>query len=433
MNLIPPLTGFSTNHHEWFVEDISLTDIAKEFNTPTYVYSLEALTTAFMAYDKACFRKDGSRRANIHFAMKSNSNLAILDIFNRLGAGFDLVSAGELARVMQIGVNPKKCVFSGVGKSKSEIEYALTLGLKCFNVESIPELYRINQIAGQLGLTANISLRVNPDIDAKTHPYISTGLNDNKFGIAYEDVIPTYMIAQQMPHCKIKGIDCHIGSQITDTQPYIDALNRILGLITELQDLGITFEHLDIGGGLGIVYADESPPHITEFANTLLDHIEAKGFGHLEVIFEPGRSLVGNAGILLTEIEYLKPGETKNFCIVNAAMNDLMRPSMYEAYHAIVAVKSKENLPVRNYDVVGPVCESGDWLGRDRDLAVEPGDLLAILSAGAYGASMSSNYNSRGRAAEVIVNKAQAHLVRERESIADLFSKEHIIKPASNP
>jgi len=424
MHLIPELIGFSKDNHQWFAEQVPLLEIAKQFGTPTYVYSRHALENAFKAYDKACYRKDGSRRARVHFAMKSNSNLAILDLFARLGAGFDLVSGGELARVIAAGGDPKSCVFSGVGKSKAEIAQALTAGVKCFNVESIPELDRINQVANELGKVAPISLRVNPDVNANTHPYISTGLKDNKFGIAYEDVLHTYQTAATYPHCSIVGIDCHIGSQITDVSPYLDALDRVLELISKLNELGIKIHHIDVGGGLGISYADETPPAITDFATMLLDHIEAKGYGDLEVIFEPGRSLVGNAGVLLSSIEYLKPGETKNFCIVDAAMNDLMRPAMYEAYHAIVPVEEKP-LPKQVYDVVGPVCESGDWLGKNRELAVEPGDVLAILSAGAYGFAMASNYNSRGRAAEVMVDKDSVYLIRERESIQSLFALEH--------
>lgn len=424
MNAIPSLVGFSSKNNQWFAEQVSLEKIAKEYGTPTYAYSRQALTEAFLAYDKACFRKDGSRRARVHFAMKSNSNLAILDLFARLGAGFDLVSTGELARVIAAGADPKSTVFSGVGKSRIEIEQALRAGVKCFNVESIPELDRINDVAREVGIHAPISIRVNPDVNANTHPYISTGLKDNKFGIAYEDVIATYQKAATLTHCKIVGIDCHIGSQITEIDPYLDALDRVLELIKKLDALGIKIHHIDIGGGLGISYSDETPPAITAFANTLLDHIEAKGFGHLEAIFEPGRSLVGNAGVLLTTIEYLKPGETKNFCIVDAAMNDLMRPAMYEAYHAIVPIRDNAH-PKEMYDIVGPVCESGDWLGKNRELSVTPGDVLAILSAGAYGFAMSSNYNSRGRAAEVMVDGDKTYLIRERESIESLYALEH--------
>ncbi len=423
MSHLPQLHGFSVNQNEWFVEDVRLSDIAQKYGTPCYVYSHKALTQAFMAYEKACLRPDGSRRARVHFAMKSNSNLAILDVFAKLGAGFDLVSGGELERVIAAGGNPHLCVFSGVGKSVAEIRQALEVGVKCFNVESIPELDRINDIAGKLNKVAPISLRVNPDVDAKTHPYISTGLKDNKFGVAYESVLSTYETAKSMGHCKIIGIDCHIGSQILDIQPFLDALDRILLLIKELSQRGIHIQHLDLGGGLGIDYEGETTPNITEFANTLLNHIETKGFGYLDVIFEPGRSLVGNAGVLLTEVEYLKPTPAKNFCIVNAAMNDLMRPAMYEAFHAIVPAQNKP-IPSETYDVVGPVCESGDWLGKDRQLAIEQGDLLLILSAGAYGSSMSSNYNTRPKIPEIMVKGQQIFLIRERETVQDILALE---------
>ena len=426
MTSLPHLIGFQLQNNEWFAENVSLTKIAKEFGTPCYVYSQKALTQAYLAYEKACIRADGSRRARVHFAMKSNSNLAILDLFSQLGAGFDLVSGGELERVIAAGANPSLCVFSGVGKSVSEIRRALELGVKCFNIESIPELTRINQGASELGKIAPISLRVNPDVDAKTHPYISTGLKDNKFGIAYESVIETYAAAKSMSHCKITGIDCHIGSQILDIQPYMDALDRVFLLITALQKEGIHIQHLDIGGGLGIDYGGDVAPDITQFANTLLNHIEAKGFGHLEVIFEPGRSLVGNAGVLLTTIEYLKPTEAKNFCVVDAAMNDLMRPAMYEAFHHIVPAVEK-SIPQETYDVVGPVCETGDWLGKNRPLAVMPGDVLMILSAGAYGSSMSSNYNTRPKAVEVMVSDDQCYVIRDREPISSLFALEHLL------
>jgi diaminopimelate decarboxylase len=426
MNSVPSLNGFSIIQQEWCAEDVPLSQIAKEFGTPTYVYSRKALTDAFNAYEKACFKPNGARRAQVHYAMKANSNLAILNVFARLGAGFDIVSAGELARVLAAGGQAKKIVFSGVGKSRSEMIAALKAGVKCFNLESIPELSRLNEVAASLGVIAPISLRVNPDVDPKTHPYISTGLKGNKFGIAYDEVINTYREAASMTNCQIVGIDCHIGSQITEISPYLDALDRVLDLIKLLGGNGINIHHLDIGGGLGINYANDTPPAITDFANTLLNHIEAKGYGHLEVLFEPGRSLVGNAGLLLTTVEYLKPGETKNFCIVDAAMNDLMRPAMYEAYHSIVPVK-QSSAPNMTCDVVGPICESGDWLGRDRELNVQPGDQLAILSAGAYGFTMSSNYNTRGRAAEVMVDGSTIHLIRERESIESLFANEKIL------
>lgn len=427
MSPIPSLIGFNEHNGQWFAEDIPLSQLAKQFGTPLYVYSKEAICSAYRAYDVACIRTNGSRRARVHYAVKANSNLAILDELKQLGSGFDLVSGGELARVLRIGADPKSLVFAGVGKSTFEIKEALQVGVKCINVESIPELHRINSVAKDLGLRAPISLRVNPDVDARTHPYISTGLKDNKFGIAYHEVLKTYREAATLSNIDIVGIDCHIGSQITSASPYLDALDKVLDLITELKRDGIVIHHLDLGGGLGINYGSESPPDITAFTNTLLNRIDERGFDDLEVLLEPGRSLVGNAGILLTQVEYLKTGHDKNFCIVNAAMNDLMRPALYEAYHAIVPIESKPGKAIK-YDVVGPVCESGDWLGKDRNLILQEGDILAILSAGAYGFVMASNYNTRGRAAEVMVDGTQAHLVRDRETIDSLFENERTIK-----
>lgn len=424
--MIPALIGFSEKNGQWFAEGVSLAQLAKDFGTPLYVYSKEAICSAYRAYDAACIRPNGTRRARIHYAMKANSNLAVLDELKQLGAGFDLVSGGELARALHIGADPKSLVFAGVGKSSIEIEDALRTGVKCINVESIPELHRINTIAKKLGLRAPISLRVNPDVDANTHPYISTGLKDNKFGIAYHEVLKTYREAALLSHIDVVGIDCHIGSQITNASPYLDALDKVLDLITQLQREGILIHHLDLGGGLGIDYGSDAPPNITEFTNLLLNRVEERGYGNLEVLLEPGRSLVGNAGVLLTEVEYLKTGSDKNFCIVNAAMNDLMRPALYEAYHAIVPTQTS-NVSPRLYDVVGPVCESGDWLGKDRMLAISEGDVLAILSAGAYGFVMASNYNTRGRAAEVMIDGNQAFLVRERETVSSLYEKERTL------
>ena len=430
VNAIPSLVGFSEKNGQWFAEGISLRKLTQDFGTPLYVYSKEAICSAYRAYDSACIRPDGTRRARIHYAMKANSNLAVLDELKQLGAGFDLVSGGELARALHIGADPKSLVFAGVGKSSAEIENALRVGVKCINVESIPELQRINAIAKTMNLRAPISLRVNPDVDANTHPYISTGLKDNKFGIAYYEVLKTYREAALLSQIDVIGIDCHIGSQITSASPYLDALDKVLDLITQLQREGIKIHHLDLGGGLGIDYGGESPPNITEFTNTLLNRVEERGFGHLEVLLEPGRSLVGNAGILLTQVEYLKTGIDKNFCIVNAAMNDLMRPALYEAYHAIVPIHVSQAKP-NCYDVVGPVCESGDWLGKDRVLAVNEGDILAILSAGAYGFVMASNYNTRGRSAEVMVDGNEAYLVRQRETPESLYENERTINQAS--
>ncbi len=407
------------------VEHVPLARIAAEYGTPTFVYSRAALTAAYNAYAKAC----EGRRARVQYAMKANSNLAVLQVFAKLGAGFDIVSGGELQRVLAVGGDPRKVVFSGVGKTAAEMELALAHDVLSFNVESIPELDRLNAVAGSLGKRARVSLRINPDVDAKTHPYISTGLKGNKFGVAFEDVLPTYRAAAALPHLEVAGIDCHIGSQITEVAPYLEALDKVLDVVEALEREGIKLEHIDVGGGLGITYDDETPPDITGFARTLLDRVAERGHGHREVLFEPGRSLVGNAGVLLTQVEFLKPGAAKNFCIVDAAMNDLARPAMYEAYHRIEPVQSRDadGSAAITYDVVGPVCESGDWLGRDRALAVQPGDLLAVMSAGAYGFVMSSNYNTRPRAAEVMVDGADVHLVRGRERVEDLFRDERLL------
>lgn len=423
---LPKLSGFSERNGIWYAEEIPLIDLAKEYGTPLYVYSKKALTESYEAYDKACIDGKGKRRARIHYAMKANSNLAVIDLFKQLGAGFDLVSGGELARALAIGADPKSLVFAGVGKSAPEIAAALKAGVKCINVESIAELHKINRVASDLNLRAPISLRVNPDVDAQTHPYISTGLKGNKFGIAYHEVLKTYREASRLPQIDVVGIDCHIGSQITTTAPYLDALDKVLDLVEHLKREGIVIHHLDLGGGLGISYSNETPPDITEFTNTLLNHVAERGFGHLDVVLEPGRSLVGNAGALLTTVEYLKPGVEKNFCIVDAAMTELMRPALYEAHHGIVPAQTKQTKSIV-YDVVGPVCESGDWLGRDRQLAVEEGDLLAILSAGAYGFVMASNYNTRPKPAEIMVDGKDAFVIRRRESIQELFSTESVL------
>jgi diaminopimelate decarboxylase len=420
---LPNLAGFTERNGTWHAEEIPLADLAKEFGTPLYVYSKKALTEAYQAYDKACVDSSGKRRARVHYAMKANSNLAVIDCFKKLGSGFDLVSGGELARALAVGADPKSLVFAGVGKSAKEIAQALQAGVKCINVESIAELHQINRVATKLNCRAPISLRVNPDVDAQTHPYISTGLKGNKFGIAYQEVLKTYREAAVLSQVDVVGIDCHIGSQITSTAPYLDALDKVLELVAQLKKEGIEIHHLDLGGGLGISYGDDNPPDITEFTNTLLNRVAERGFAHLDVVLEPGRSLVGNAGILLTRVEYLKPGAEKNFCIVDAAMTELMRPALYEAYHAIAPVQSK-HVASSTYDIVGPVCESGDWLGRDRELAVEEGDLLAILSAGAYGFVMASNYNTRPKPAEIMVDGKNAYVIRKRETVAELFSSE---------
>jgi len=403
-------------------EGVSAASLAQQFGTPLYVYSRDALTRAYRAYADAC----AGRRASVHVAVKANSNLAVLNVFARMGAGFDIVSSGELARVLAAGGKAENTVFSGVGKTPAEMREALEAGVKCFNVESIPEMHALNEVAKSLGKRAPVSLRVNPDVDAKTHPYISTGLKSNKFGVAFSDARATYREAHAMLNLDVVGIDCHIGSQITEISPYLDALDKLLDLVEHIEADGMSIRHVDVGGGLGITYDDETPPDIGDFVRALLAHIEKRGHGQREVYFEPGRSLVGNAGVLLTRVEYLKPGEEKNFAIVDAAMNDLARPAMYEAFHRIVPVV-KRDAAAHKYDVVGPVCESGDWLGRDRDLAVEQGDLLAVCSAGAYGFVMSSNYNTRPRAAEIMVDGERARLVREREDVKQLFAGESIL------
>jgi diaminopimelate decarboxylase len=403
-------------------EGVSAVTLAEQFGTPLFVYSRAALTEAYQAYAQAC----AGRRASVHVAVKANGNLAVLNVFARLGAGFDIVSGGELARVLAAGGQAKDIVFSGVGKSAAEMRQALEAGVKCFNVESIPELDRLNAVAGELGKKAPISLRVNPDVDPKTHPYISTGLKANKFGVAFDEARATYRAAAALEHLEVVGIDCHIGSQITEIAPYLDALDKLLDLVTQIEADGVRIHHIDVGGGLGITYSNETPPDTGLFVRTLLDRIDARGHGHREVFFEPGRSVTGNAGILLTQVEFLKPGAEKNFAIVDAAMNDLARPAMYQAYHAIDPVVPRDDAP-HVYDVVGPVCESGDWLGRERSLAIKPGDLLAIRSAGAYSFAMSSNYNTRPRAAEVIVDGDKVHVARARETVLELFAGESIL------
>ena len=407
-------------------EQTSLNSIARQFGTPTYVYSKAALVQSFAAYADACAGRD----ALVCYAVKANSNLAILNLLGRQGAGFDLVSGGELQRVIAAGGDTGKCLFSGVGKSRDEMRLALEHGILCFNVESIPELHQLNAVAGEMGKIAPVSLRVNPNVDANTHPYISTGLKDNKFGVAFDDALATYRTAAALPHLAVVGIDCHIGSQLLDDAPLLEALDKVIELIDALAAEGIVLHHLDIGGGIGITYDDEQPVAIGAYLARLFARIDAwraekHGGTPIKVLFEPGRSIVGNAGVLLTQTLYLKHGETKNFAVVDAAMNDLMRPAMYEAWHGVQAVLPR-NQPAQTYDVVGPICESGDWLARNRELALEPGDLLAIMSAGAYGMTMASNYNTRGRAAEVLVDGAQVHLIRKRELASDLFALESV-------
>lgn len=398
------------------VEDVALTRVAEQFGTPSFVYSRAAISAAFRTYDN----EFGNRPHLICYAAKANSNLAILDLLARLGSGFDIVSGGELKRVIAAGGDPRKTVFSGVGKSESELRDALTADILCFNVESESELIRLEHVAKDMGRTAPVSLRVNPDVDARTHPYISTGLRQNKFGIGFEDALRLYRRAHEAPNLKVTGIDCHIGSQLTELEPLADAAQKVVGLVDRLADDGIHVEHIDFGGGLGIAYASETPPSADQFVRMLVD---AVGPRNKTILIEPGRSLVGNAGLLLTRVEYLKYGEEKNFAVVDAAMNDLMRPALYDAYHDIRPAR-KSDRTGQVYDVVGPICESGDFLGHGRTLAVAEGDLLAVMSAGAYAMSMSSNYNSRPRAAEVIIDGDTMHLVRPRERVDDLYADE---------
>ena len=407
------------------LERHALAELARRFGTPLYVYSRGAMLEAAHAYQRAL----AGRPHLVCYAMKANSSLAVLQTFAQAGLGFDIVSGGELQRVLAAGAEASRVVFSGVGKTREEMVLALRAGVKCFNVESLTELHRLSQVATGLGCTAPVSLRVNPDVDAGTHPYISTGLKGNKFGIAHEQALQAYRLAASLPGLQVSGIDCHIGSQITQVEPYLDALDRLLDLVEAVEAAGITLHHVDLGGGLGITYTDETPPDPARLVGALLARLDERGHGHREVLLEPGRSLVGNAGVLLTEVQVLKTGPVKNFCIVDAAMNDLMRPAMYQAWMGIepCQARSKEDTPPLVWDVVGPVCESGDWLGRDRALAVREGDILAVLSAGAYGMTMASNYNSRPRAAEVMVDGQAVHLIRERESVPELFRLERLL------
>lgn len=412
-----------------FLEDCPLGELATRHGTPLYVYSRSAMLAAVAAYRQALAGRDHL----VCYAMKANPSLAVLQTFAQAGCGFDIVSGGELERVLTAGGDPAKVVFSGVGKTAAEMRQALLADVLCFNVESEPELERLSQVASGLGRTARVSLRVNPDVDAGTHPYISTGLKGNKFGIAHGRAVAAYRRAAALPGLQVVGIDCHIGSQITQTGPYLDALDRVLDLVEAVESHGLQLHHLDLGGGLGITYDDEQPPPIGELVSALVARIDARGHGHRRILFEPGRSLVGNAGVLLSEVLYLKPAMEdggRNFCIVDAAMNDLMRPAMYDAWMNIVACEQGDE-PARRWDVVGPVCESGDWLGRDRSLAVQPGDHVAVLSAGAYGMSMASNYNSRGRAAEVMVDGARSWLVRRREQPSELHSHDLKLPPSA--
>jgi diaminopimelate decarboxylase len=417
-----PGPAFESRDGVLHCEQVPLAEIADRFGTPTYVYSRRAIEQAYSGYADAL----AGRRALICYAIKANSNLAVLDVLRRAGAGFDIVSGGELARVRAAGGDPRRIVFSGVGKLDHEIAAALRAGILCFNVESEAELDRIAKVAADIGTRAPISVRVNPDVDANTHPYISTGLRDNKFGVAYEDTLALYKVAAANRQLEVVGIDCHIGSQITAVAPYVDAAERILDLVDELANAGIDLHHIDFGGGLGIRYGDESPPSAAELISALLTRVDARGYGGKTLLFEPGRSVVGNAGALLTRVNLLKRGATRNFAIVDAAMNDLIRPTLYRAWMDVQPVVQRTGASAR-YDVVGPVCESGDWLARDRELSVVAGDLLAILGAGAYAMAMASNYNSRARAAEVMVDGDRAYCVRRRESVEELYAGESLL------
>ena len=398
-------------------DGVALPALAQAYGTPLYVYSESALTDAFKAYEQAF----AANQPLICYAVKANGNLSVLKHFAALGSGFDIVSGGELQRVLAAGGEAGKVIFSGVGKSRDEIKLALEVGVKCFNVESLPELDRINEVAAEMGQTAAISLRINPDVDAQTHPYISTGLKENKFGIAFVDAMGAYRHAAALPNLRIVGIDCHIGSQLIDLSPLAEALERLLVLVDQLAAEGIALQHIDIGGGVGIVYNDEARPDLQAYADTVARLLAGRP-QHL--VMEPGRSLVGNAGLLLTQVEFVKQGEGKNFVIVDAAMNDLMRPALYQAYHAIEAVEPHSDVPAVLADVVGPICETGDFLAKERELAVLAGDLLAVKSAGAYASSMASNYNTRTRAAEVMVNQGEQRLIRRRETLSDLWKDE---------
>lgn len=403
-----------------WAEGVALTELAQKYGTPLYVYSRATLERHWKAFDSSVAQHPHL----VCYAVKANSNIGVLNVLARLGSGFDIVSMGELERVLAAGGDPAKVVFSGVGKTALEMKRALELNIKCFNVESEPELELLNQVAGEVGVVAPISLRINPDVDANTHPYISTGLRDNKFGIAFDRAPEVYKFAQSLPNLNVQGIDCHIGSQLTDIEPFIDATDRLLALIDELSTQGIKIKHLDVGGGLGVVYKDELPPQPSDYAKALLARLDKHP--ELELIFEPGRAIAANAGVLMTQVEFLKHTEHKNFAIIDAAMNDLMRPALYQAWQDIVPVVPRDG-EATSYDLVGPICETGDFLGKDRELVLEQGDLLAVRSAGAYGFVMSSNYNTRARAAEVMVDNDQSYVVRQREELASLWQLEQVL------
>lgn len=413
---------FQYKNEQLYVEDLPVKQLAEEFGTPLYIYSRATLERHWHAFDSAL----GEHPHLICYAVKANSNIGILDVMAKLGSGFDIVSQGELERVLAAGGEASKVVFSGVAKSRAEIMRALEVGIRCFNVESIAELHHINQIAGEMGKVAPISLRVNPDVDAHTHPYISTGLKENKFGVSVDEAREVYKLAATLPHVKITGMDCHIGSQLTELQPFLDATDRLIRLMEQLKEDGITLKHLDLGGGLGVTYTDETPPHPSDYATALLNKL--KDYEDLEIILEPGRAIAANAGILVAKVQYLKSNESRNFAITDTGMNDMIRPALYEAYMNIIEIDRTLGREKAIYDVVGPVCETSDFLGKQRELAIAEGDYIAQRSAGAYGASMSSNYNSRPRTAEVLVDGNKAHLIRRRENLSELWALESIAK-----
>ena len=411
---------FQYKNEQLYVEDLPVKQLAEEFGTPLYIYSRATLERHWHAFDSAL----GNHPHLICYAVKANSNIGILNVMAKLGSGFDIVSQGELERVLAAGGDASKVVFSGVAKSRAEIMRALEVGIRCFNVESIAELHHINQIAGEMGKVAPISLRVNPDVDAHTHPYISTGLKENKFGVSVDEAREVYKLAATLSHVKITGMDCHIGSQLTELQPFLDATDRLIRLMEQLKEDGITLKHLDLGGGLGVTYTDETPPHPSDYATALLNKL--KDYEDLEIILEPGRAIAANAGILVAKVQYLKTNESRNFAITDTGMNDMIRPALYEAYMNIIEIDRTLERERAIYDVVGPVCETSDFLGKQRELAIAEGDYIAQRSAGAYGASMSSNYNSRPRTAEVLVDGDKVHLIRRRENLSELWALESI-------
>ena len=413
---------FQYKNEQLYVEDLPVKQLAEEFGTPLYIYSRATLERHWHAFDSAL----GKHPHLICYAVKANSNIGILNVMAKLGSGFDIVSQGELERVLAAGGDASKVVFSGVAKSRAEIMRALEVGIRCFNVESVAELHHINQIAGEMEKIAPISLRVNPDVDAHTHPYISTGLKENKFGVSVDEAREVYKLAATLPHVKITGMDCHIGSQLTELQPFLDATDRLIRLMEQVKEDSMTLKHLDLGGGLGVTYTDETPPHPSDYATALLNKL--KNYEDLEIILEPGRAIAANAGILLAKVQYLKSNESRNFAITDTGMNDMIRPALYEAYMNIIEIDRSLERKKAIYDVVGPVCETSDFLGKQRELAIAEGDYIAQRSAGAYGASMSSNYNSRPRTAEVLVDGNKAHLIRRRENLRELWALESITK-----